>query len=73
MATVSARVPDKLKQKISEEKISLSKVIREALEEELKKRRREKIKNEAEDLNSQMEEKIDNEDIVESLREDRNR
>ncbi|MFB6099863.1 MAG: hypothetical protein ABEK16_01190 [Candidatus Nanohalobium sp.] len=72
MATVSARVPEELKRQVSEEDISLSEVIRKALEEELKKRRREKIQKDAEKLSDKLQE-VDSDEVVESIREDRKR
>ena len=73
MATVSARVPDDLKKQVSEENISLSKVIREALEEELKRQRRRNIKADAEKLSEEINLDDSGEEIAEDIREDRQR
>ncbi|MFB6208596.1 MAG: hypothetical protein ABEJ56_00485 [Candidatus Nanohaloarchaea archaeon] len=69
MATVSARVPDELKDRLSEENIEVSEVIRKALKEEIERRRREKIEEKAEDLSRKLD--IGDEEIVKSIREDR--
>ncbi|MFB6200310.1 MAG: hypothetical protein ABEJ83_05480 [Candidatus Nanohaloarchaea archaeon] len=72
MATVSARVPDELKEKISEENISLSPVIRKALEKELEKKRRDKLREDAEELSKKLP-NLETSEVTESVREDRKR
>ncbi|MFB6244798.1 MAG: hypothetical protein ABEJ03_00445 [Candidatus Nanohaloarchaea archaeon] len=69
MATVSARVPDGLKEEISEEGIEVSPIIREALEEELKRRRRKQAKEKSEKLP----EIGTGEELAEEIRRDRKR
>lgn len=73
MATVSARVPDELKKKVYEEGISLSEVIREALERELKKQRRKNIKADAEKLSEEIKLDDSGEEIAKDITEDRQR
>lgn len=72
MATVSARVPEELKRQVSEEDINLSEVIRSALEEEIRKKRREKIREDADELSDRVQE-VDSDEVVEAIRRDRNR
>jgi antitoxin CcdA len=71
MATVSARIPDELKRRISEEEIVLSEVVREALEKELERRERENLREEVDELGDLVD--VEDEEVVESIREDRKR
>ena len=68
--TVSTKIPKQLKEKIQRLKIKPSKILRKALEDEVKKREVEELKEEINRLKPILE-KISVEDIVKSIREDR--
>jgi antitoxin CcdA len=68
--TVSTKIPKQLKEKMQSLKIKPSKILRKALEEEVKKREIEEIKEEINKLKPTLD-KINMEDIVKSIREDR--
>ena len=68
--TVSTKIPKQLKEKIQKFKIKPSKILRKALEDEVKKREVEELKAEIERLKPILE-KISVEDVVKSIREDR--
>jgi len=68
--TVSTKIPKQLKEKMRQFKIKPSKIMRKALEEEVKKRQVEELKEEIEKLKPLLE-KVSMEDIVRSVREDR--
>ena len=68
--TVSTKIPKQLKEKIQKYKIKPSKILRKALEDEVKKREVEELKAEIENLKPILD-KISVEDIVKSIREDR--
>jgi antitoxin CcdA len=68
--TVSTKIPKQLKDKIHRYKIKPSKILRKALEEEVKKREIEELKKEIEQLKPILE-KINVDDAVKSIREDR--
>ena len=69
--TVSTKIPKQLKEKIQKFKIKPSKILRKALEDEVKKREIEELKEEIDRLKPILE-KISIEDIVKGIREDRN-
>jgi len=69
--TVSTKIPKQLKEKIQKFKIKPSKILRKALEDEVKKREIEELKEEIDRLKPILE-KISVEDIVKGIREDRN-
>ena len=68
--TVSTKIPKQLKEKIQRLKIKPSKILRKALEDEVKKREVEELKLELAKLKPILD-KISVEDIVKSVREDR--
>jgi antitoxin CcdA len=68
--TVSTKIPKQLKEKIQKFKIKPSKILRKALEDEVKKREVEELKTEIEKLKPILE-KISVEDVTKSIREDR--
>jgi len=69
-ATVSVKVPVELKQELERLGIKPSKLLRRAIEEEVKRREVERIKKEIESLRSTLA-KISIEDVVKFIREDR--
>ncbi len=68
--TISTKIPKQLKEKIQKLKIKPSKILRKALEDEVKKRELEDLKVEIAKLKPILD-KVRVEDIVKSLREDR--
>jgi antitoxin CcdA len=68
--TVSTKIPKQLKDKIQRLKIKPAKILRKALEDEVKRREVEELKEEIGKLKPILE-KISMEDIVKSIREDR--
>ncbi|AGB37393.1 hypothetical protein [Natronococcus occultus] len=70
-ATVSAKIPDEMKKDIEDEDINVSEVIRNALEEELVERRREKLRRDASSLREKVGDGVETEDIVSAVRETR--
>ena len=68
--TVSTKIPKQLKEKIQKFKIKPSKILRKALEDEVKKREVAELKEEIARLKPVLE-KVSMEDIVKSIREDR--
>ena len=68
--TVSAKIPKKLKEKMQRLRIKPSKILRKALEDEVKKREIEELKEEINKLRQTLD-KISMDDIVKSIREDR--
>jgi antitoxin CcdA len=68
--TVSTKIPKQLKEKIQKFKIKPSKILRKALEDEVKKREVAELKEEIERLKPVLE-KVSMEDVVKSIREDR--
>jgi alkyl hydroperoxide reductase subunit AhpF len=69
-ATVSTKIPKQLKEKMNRLKIKPSKILRKALEDEVKKREIEELKKEIANLNPALE-KITMNAAVKSIREDR--
>lgn len=69
--TVSAKIPDEMKEEIEREKINVSKVIREALDEELAERRREGLQRDATNLRKRVGDGISTDTIVAAVRETR--
>ena len=70
--TVSTKIPKQLKERIQQLKIKPSKILRKALEDEVKKRELEELKEEIKKLKPVLEQ-ISMEDIVKSIREDRDK
>ena len=68
--TVSTKIPKQLKEKIQRFKIKPAKILRKALEDEVKKREMEELKEDIAKLKPILE-KVSMEDIVKSIREDR--
>ena len=68
--TISTKIPKQLKEKIQKLKIKPSKILRKALEDEVKKRELEDLKVEIAKLKPILD-KVRVEDIVKSIREDR--
>ena len=70
--TVSAKIPKQLKQRMQRLKIKPSKILRKALEDEVKKRELEELKEEINRLKPIFD-KLNAEDAVKGIREDRER
>ncbi len=70
--TVSAKIPDEMKEKIKEHHIQVSKVIRDALQHEIKKREAQKIRQDIENITPILK-KIRGKDLTRLVREDRER
>jgi antitoxin CcdA len=68
--TVSTKIPKQLKEKLRQYKIKPSKVLRKALEDEVKKREIEELKEEISKLKPILE-KVSTDGVVKSIREDR--
>lgn len=68
--TVSTKIPKQLREKIQRFKIKPSKILRKALEDEVKKREIEELKEEINKLKPTLEQ-VSMKDIVKSIREDR--
>ncbi|MCL5876998.1 MAG: hypothetical protein M1540_04210 [Candidatus Bathyarchaeota archaeon] len=69
-ATVSTKIPKQLKEKMHRLKIKPSKILRKALEDEVKKREIEELKKEIANLKPTLE-KVTMNDVVKGIREDR--
>ncbi len=70
--TVSAKIPDEMKEKIKEHHIQVSKVIRDALQYEINKREAQKIRQDRENITPILK-KIRGNDVTRLIREDRER
>ncbi len=68
--TVSTKIPKQLKEKMQRFKIKPSQILRKALEDEVKKREIEELKEEIKKLKPVLD-KTNMEDVVKSIREDR--
>lgn len=69
--TVSAKIPEELKHELEREGINVSATIRNALEEEVRRRRRDELRDAADELQRDLEGKLSADDVVESVRETR--
>lgn len=69
--TVSAKVPDDLKEELDAEGINVSEVVREALREELVRRRRERLEDDATALRDRVGGRVETDEIVDAVRETR--
>ncbi len=69
-STVSTKIPEELKAKMEKLKIKPSKVLRKAIEDEVKKREAQKLKLEVDRLKPILS-KVSVEEAVKSVREDR--
>lgn len=70
--TVSTKIPKELKEKIKQLKIKPSKLLRKAIEDEIRRREAEKLKEDIEKLKPTLN-RVSIEDIVKGIREDRTR
>lgn len=68
--TVSTKIPKQLREKMQRFKIKPSRILRKALEDEVKRREIEELREEIDKLKPTLE-KVSVEDIVKSIREDR--
>ena len=68
--TVSARITPELKEKIDKYNVKTSEVIRQALEEEVRKRELKELKQQVKELQPLMK-KFTTEEVVRMIREDR--
>ena len=68
--TVSTKIPQELKEKIKQLKIKPSKLLRKAIEDEIRRREAEKLKEDIKKLKPTLN-KVSIEDIVKNIREDR--
>ena len=69
--TVSAKIPDDLKEAIDQANINVSGVIRDALEAEITERRREQLQPDAAELGEAVDDSITTDEIVTAVRESR--
>ena len=69
-ATISVRVPKKLKEEIERYKIKVSELVRKFLEEEVRKRKRRELENNAEER-GEFFSKLSREEVVRRIRETR--
>lgn len=67
METISAKVPDDLKRALEEEGINVSEAVRDALEAEVERRRRERLAAEAETLGREIRERVDIDAVVDEV------
>lgn len=70
-STVTARVPDELKAETAEYDINISDVVRDALESEVRQRRREALIKRGNELSERFGDHIETERVVDTIREDR--
>ena len=70
--TVSTKIPQELKEKMKELKIKPSKLLRKAIEDEIRRREAERLKGEIERLKPVLD-KVSLEQVVKGIREDRAR
>lgn len=68
--TVSTKIPQELKEKMKQLEIKPSKLLRKAIEDEIRKREAKKLKEDIEKLKPVLN-KVSVEEIVKSIREDR--
>ena len=71
-ATISVKVPKEVKEEMVRLGIKPSKLLRRAIEEEIRRRKVQELKEEIEELKPFVE-KIEIEDVVRGIREDRER
>lgn len=69
--TVSAKIPDEVKHELEREEVNVSEVIRDALTDELTRRRRADLERDVTDLRESIDGRIDTDDIVRSIHDDR--
>ena len=68
--TVSTKIPKQLKEKMRILKIKPSKILRKAIEDEIKRKEAEQLRDEIDKLKPILE-KVSMEDVIKSIREDR--
>lgn len=69
--TVSAKIPEELKRELDEADINVSEAIRDALETEVRRRRRERLSERAAAFKKDADGPIDADEIAELVRADR--
>lgn len=69
--TVTARIPDELKADMDEYDVNVSEVVREALEAEVRRQRRNELIKQGDELSQRIGDQIETERVVEHIREDR--
>lgn len=69
--TVSAKIPDEWKEELDHEDINVSEVIRDALDEELTARRRERLQQDATSLRESIADGVETDEIVSTIRDAR--
>ena len=69
--TVSAKIPEELKRELDEADINVSEAIREALEEEVRRRRRERLSERAASIKGGDNGSVDTDEIADLVRADR--
>ena len=69
--TVSAKIPDDLKEAVDQADINVSGVIRDALEAEVTERRREQLRRDAAELGERIDGSVTTDEIVTAVRETR--
>jgi post-segregation antitoxin (ccd killing protein) len=70
--TVSTKIPQEVKEKMKELKIKPSKILRKAIEDEIRRKEAEKLKEDIERLKPVLD-KVSMEEVVKGIREDRMR
>lgn len=70
-ATVSAKVPEELRQKLKEHGVEVSKVIRRALEEEATALEEMAIRKALVEISAELKGKVSREDVVKAIRSSR--
>lgn len=69
--TVSAKIPDDLKADLEAADVNVSEVIRDALEAEVRERRRDRLRDDAAALRDEVEGGVETDAIVSAVRETR--
>ena len=69
--TVSTKIPRELKEKMKKLNIKTSKLLRKAIEDEVRRREAKDLKKQIQDMKPTLD-KVDIEEIVSGIREDRN-
>ena len=69
--TVSAKIPDEMKEGIEREDINVSEVFREALADELAQRRRARLTEDVSALGESIGDRVGTEDVANAVRETR--
>ncbi|AUX09510.1 hypothetical protein AArcSl_1884 [Halalkaliarchaeum desulfuricum] len=69
--TVSAKIPEDLKRELDESDVNISETIREALEAEVRQRRRQRLAERADAIRRSTGDGIETDEVVNLVREDR--